>query len=118
MKTCVEMLCENYGTYMPYTHEHELRLDRPKRMEFTGLFDSQGAPLYEGDILLEYINDYFGNAPAVVHWAPDKGAWISFGAYDGGGAHSSLNGEHFRRHEKIGSIETTPHWYFPAKKRA
>lgn len=113
---CTEPRCKKWWKGFENAHEHDF--DRPKLGEFTGLLDKDGMRIYEGDILSEYCNEFYGKVPVVVRWDVEKGAWTSAGEYDGGGGHRSLNGEHFKKCERIGNVDrqTERPLYYPAKK--
>jgi len=90
--------------------------NREKVWEFTGLFDRDGKPIREGDILLETYNHAYGTVASVVYWNPENGAWCSRGDFADGGGHSSIHGAHFRNCLKIGTIDDDPGLFVPAKK--
>jgi hypothetical protein len=116
---CKEPRCKGWWKGFRGGHEHDF--DRPKKGEFTGLVDELDIRIYEGDILEEYCNEYYGKVPVVVRWDWEKGAWTSAGEYasDGGGSgsgHMSLNGEHFKKCWRMGNIDSSRELYFPAVK--
>lgn len=110
---CGEPRCCNWGSRYEDVHKHILV--RPKHGKTTCLLDCGGETVYEGDILTEYYNEYYGDVRVVVKWATEKGAWISKGEFHHGGGHESLNGEHFKELKKIGNIDKNRDLYFPAK---
>lgn len=113
---CQDRMCSAYCTHQRSPHKHDQLARRYKLGEHTGLEDKKGEPIREGDILLEDYNEHYGKVPVVVLWDPEKGAWVSFGTFESGGAHESLNGEHFKDCERIGNIDLSPKKYGPARK--
>lgn len=113
---CRDPQCTDWSFGFQSESGHEHNHYRPRMHEATGLLDMNGESIREGDVLEEEYNEFYGWVRVVVRWDGRKGAWISYGEFAGGGAHGSLNAEHFPKCRKVGEIDKNRNAYYPAKK--
>lgn len=82
----------------------------------TGLKDSQGREVYEGDIIEGSCNKFYPVARAVVKWEDRYASFIYQGRYESGGGYSTLNLEDIHKWTVVGNVFQTPQELYPAKK--
>lgn len=90
---------------------------------YTGKRDLTGDRIFEGDVLEEWYNQFYGYVRSLVMWDSEKAGFISEGTFwsESGwkgtaGGWSSLNAEHFSKCRRLGSSYDEPKLLKPAKK--
>jgi hypothetical protein len=80
----------------------------------TGLKSKDSDPIFVGDILEYYYNEYYGDVQAVVSWNPRYGAFIHEVKFASGNSSNTMNGESFRLCKRIGNVKDNPEMLRPA----
>lgn len=82
----------------------------------TGLKDTTGQDIHEGDIISRHYNEHYGDVTGVIKWETTKAAFIAEGAFAGGGGWGTFNLEEAGKWTVIGNIFLTPELLQPATK--
>jgi uncharacterized phage protein (TIGR01671 family) len=83
----------------------------------TGLKDSQGREIAEGDIISRPYNEFYDRVTGVIKWDTDKAAFIAEGSFEGGGGWGTNNLEGAKAWHVIGNILQNPGFLVPAVKK-